>query len=130
MKKLIVSIIAVLYFTVTSGMVVNFHFCKGKLSSIDFNVSPNKSCACKVKSKFNKNKSCCKSEYKVVKLNNLHNATYSNIDCKRPFYLAQPAVAFFQIITPKIATGVLVDNIVKPPISYQKAYIINCVFRI
>jgi hypothetical protein len=64
-KKLFIAILAVLYFGVSSGMVVNIHYCMGKVSSVTLS-SEEKACKCSKLAK--KKMPCCKSESKLVKM--------------------------------------------------------------
>lgn len=63
MKKLVAFIVAIIYLTVSTGFIVNVHYCMGKVSSIKLE-KPAKQCCCK-----KKHKNCCKTEQKIVKLN-------------------------------------------------------------
>ncbi len=69
MKRLLTAIIAILYFAISSGFVVNVHYCMGKLRAQKVAVSAKKMCACK---KAEDKKGCCKTTYKVVKLDDKH----------------------------------------------------------
>lgn len=62
MKKIFAFFLVVIYFIVSTGFVVNVHYCMGKLSSIKIE-QPAKKCCCK-----KPHKNCCKTEQQLVKL--------------------------------------------------------------
>ena len=67
MKKIIASISFVCYLTVTSGVIVNFHYCMNRFASVQWFVAGNKNCpTCGMK--INKAHGCCHDEVKVVKM--------------------------------------------------------------
>lgn len=68
MKRFLVAILALLYITLTSGVVVNVHYCMGKKSNVSIGNFSKKLCGCGSK----ENKKCCSTEFKIVKLNDNH----------------------------------------------------------
>ena len=79
MKRIIAFIVAIVYITSTSGAVITTHYCAGKIKSVSLNIAA-KTCGCKPSD----SKGCCKTEQKLVKLNDTHkssNVTYIfNVD--------------------------------------------------
>jgi hypothetical protein len=79
-KKLFISIIAVIYLVVTTGMVVNIHYCMGKISSISFShENDHKDGSC---SKCGMNKTenhCCTDDVKYVKITDAHQSAQTDI---------------------------------------------------
>ena len=71
MKKFLAFIVAIIYLTVSTGFIVNVHYCMGKVSSVKLE-KPAKQCCCK-----KKHKNCCKTEQKIVKLNS--NTKFSDV---------------------------------------------------
>lgn len=64
MKKALVIALASMYLLVSSGVVVNMHYCMGKLASMGIGHHDSKSCStCGMD-----NNGCCKDEVKVVKI--------------------------------------------------------------
>ncbi|MEO8174014.1 MAG: hypothetical protein ABI581_13055 [Sediminibacterium sp.] len=128
MKRSAVAILAIIYFAISTGVVVNIHYCMGKMSSVKLQAWVPSSCGCgkKMESK----KGCCKTELKVVKIEDAQKVTYADLVIlmpvtplvtelsllQTPFYNAQP------LTLPKEHS---------PPImSGQDTYLRNCVFRI
>ena len=128
MKRSAVAILAIIYLAISSGVVLNIHYCMGKMSSVKLQAWTPNPCACgkKMESK----KGCCKTEFKVVKIEDAQKAAYADFALhtpvtplvtelnllQTPFYNAQP------VILPKEHS---------PPIlSGQETYLRNCVFRI
>jgi hypothetical protein len=67
MKKLLVTILSIVYLTVSSGATVNLHYCMGKLANWDLSASQSNQCGfCGMKKA--KHKSCCKDEQKKLQI--------------------------------------------------------------
>ena len=72
-KKLILSIVAVFYLAATSGMVINVHYCMGKVSSITFNEeADHNDGACGKCGMAKTENHCCKDEISKGKMNDSH----------------------------------------------------------
>jgi hypothetical protein len=65
MKKLLLGILSFVYITIASGVVVNIHYCMGRLSSVDYTYNNNDKCG---KCGMDNKKGCCHNEFKIVKL--------------------------------------------------------------
>ncbi len=71
MKKSWVAILAFLYITLSSGIVVNLHYCMGDLATVELGLSHDDTCGkCGMKDR----KGCCETEYQVVKVQDAHQA--------------------------------------------------------
>lgn len=127
MKKVLVFILAVIYITVSSGMVLNIHYCMGKIATAQTGTS-SKDCGCKQKG----TKDCCKTEHRLLKIQDNQKISYADYSFNTPLkYLAvshhpvsiQPLVDFNRDDLP--------NNIQSSPPYYgQDLCIRNCVFRI
>ena len=72
-KKLILSIVAVFYLAATSGMVINVHYCMGKISSVTFNEeADHNEGACGKCGMAKTENHCCKDEIVKGKMNDSH----------------------------------------------------------
>ncbi|MEO5945870.1 MAG: hypothetical protein ABIP79_03580 [Chitinophagaceae bacterium] len=67
MKKILTSILLVCYFAVTSGFVINHHYCMDRLASTQLFSSSEKVCG-KCGMHTDGSDGCCRDEVKVVKL--------------------------------------------------------------
>ncbi len=127
MKKFLTTILAVIYLSVSSGMVMNIHYCMGKVNSVKLAVLPAASCMCgKPMSK----KGCCRTEAKLVKLEDAQKAAYTDFTIKLPIAVLFTALNLLQ--TPSYNAQQIVLPQVHPPplLSEQDTYLRNCVFRI
>lgn len=71
MKKYLVSILAFLYLSLSTGIVINLHYCMGDLASVELGLSHDDTCAkCGMKDQ----KGCCETEYQLVKVQDVHQA--------------------------------------------------------
>ncbi|MBS1655360.1 MAG: hypothetical protein JSU05_10980, partial [Bacteroidetes bacterium] len=67
MKKLLVSIIAVVYFAISSGVVINMHYCMNRFDSAQLGAKTADYCS-KCGMHTGKSKGCCHDEVKLIKL--------------------------------------------------------------
>ena len=72
MNRLLTFLIAFLYLVMSTGFVVNSHYCMGKLSSIELGRPQVKKCACGMRIDYAKKSKCCHSKTDVVKLADAH----------------------------------------------------------
>ncbi len=128
MKKLVVSILAVLYLCSSAGATVHLHYCMGKL--VNWSLTDKEGDKCN-KCGMQKDGGCCKDEHQFVK-NNLDQKTTGS------------ATQFMQVIasvTPAVSTDIsdlycssLIENYpighAPPLISGVDIFIRNRVFRI
>ena len=127
MKKLFTLVLMVLYFTASSGVVLNVHYCMGKVSSVKIDNFNTALCKCGKKETGN---SCCKSELKVAKMSTEHKATVAPGAPQIPVALLPTQVSLIDLHE---TNSVVIEEPVAnapPLVSRDKKYIINCVFRI
>lgn len=127
MKKAFIAILAIIYLGITSGVVINLHYCMGKVASVEYGFVENKPCSvCGMESKHG----CCHDEYKVVKLDDSHQASKANHDfLKSPVSLPErhfvaPAFALLQ------NTHHFTPHHSPPDPDHNPLYLLNQVFRI
>ena len=127
MKKFIISIVAVLYITISSGIVFNVHYCLGKISSVKIDLLANNLCGCGSKKE---SKGCCKTEHKFIKIEDNHQASFIDVVFQSPVQKI-PSIYNF-INTPLIQKNeVNTFNTHSPPLlSKRYSYIRNCIFLI
>ena len=69
MKKGLIFILAIIYITLTSGIVVNIHYCMGRVAGVTYGAEAEHRCdKCGMESK----KGCCGTEHKLVKADSDH----------------------------------------------------------
>ena len=129
MKKLLASIVIVTYLVMSSGVVVNFHYCMNRLASTKLFAKGTKVCAlCGMK--MHKNNGCCHDDVKVVKLQTDHNKAQLSFPVQAPDPIVAIPASFntIGIVIGERTTHFL--NHSPPLLSYQDTYLQNCVFRI
>lgn len=90
MKKALIAILAILYITTTSGVVVNVHYCMGAVASVTYGHDVPETCGkCGMKEK----DGCCHSELKVVKLDDAHQQA---VKAAQLAQLAELPVVYFE----------------------------------
>ncbi|OJW36973.1 MAG: hypothetical protein BGO54_12805 [Sphingobacteriales bacterium 46-32] len=75
LRKIAVGILTVLYLLVTTGVVVNYHYCMNRLASTQFYAAESKQCG-KCGMHISKSHGCCHDEVKVYKLDDDQQAAY------------------------------------------------------
>ncbi len=77
MKRFLTLFIALIYLVMSTGFVMNSHYCMGRLSSVELGVSEVKKCICGMRIDRAKKSKCCHSKIEVVKLEDSHKSTPS-----------------------------------------------------
>lgn len=131
MKKFFITIFAFLYISSSTGATVHFHYCMGELVQLGLWHSETNKCGeCGMEKNNAKPNSCCKDEYKLVKVEKDQKATAA-IEILQLIALAAP-VSIIELPAHNFSS-VIEDNPVNhaPPRRDTIAvYIRNCVFRI
>lgn len=130
MKKIALSVTFICYFALTSGVIVNFHYCMDRLASTEFFATESKKCA-RCGMTIHKSKGCCRDEVKIIKME-----TDQKVTDAVSFEL--PALeALVQEPSQFIAASFINDkearhhhNHSPPLLTAQDTYLQNCVFRI
>ena len=64
-KRFVVTILALIYLTITSGVLINVHFCMGEIASVEYGQDATSACEkCGMESKAG----CCSTEVAFVKV--------------------------------------------------------------
>jgi hypothetical protein len=128
MKKAIIVLLAILYVTVASGVVVNVHYCMGRIASVEYGYDDHDVCGkCGMS---DQKKGCCHTEYKLIKLQDEHQLVKASIT-----FSALPALVPAQppLFQPPLsgADQYLALQYHSPPDSrLNSVYLSTCVFRI
>jgi hypothetical protein len=130
MKKLLVTILALVYLTVSSGATVNLHYCMGKLMSWDLSSGSKTKCGSCGMEKAG-HKGCCNDEQKTLKVDKDQKASESAFQF---LSISSIAIATTHTELPVIYTSTLVtDNPTAhapPRLGGAPIFILNCNFRI
>lgn len=130
MKKAWVTILLLVYFTVSSGFMVNLHYCMGNFAGVQLGYADNKECGecgMSVKDK----DGCCHDEVKVIKVaQEQAAASFAQFH----FGVAKALLAYPQNpylpILQLLAQHSVAPAHAPPPLPGQDIYLYNCVFRI
>ena len=132
LKRILTILLAVVYFLVSSGLVMELHHCMGKLagSSVSFfGKQHNDKCDnCGME---DRQSDCCKDEVKLVKIQDSHKQV--SADYGAPV----PPIAEADISSPFLAFDILNESSANvssghhpPAISQPPRCVLHCVFRI
>lgn len=130
MKRFITLFIALIYLVMSTGFIMNSHYCMGKLSSIELGRSEVKKCICGMRIDSAKKNKCCHSKIDVVKLEDSHKSTPSILF---QFDLMEAVVPQFYLSAVNYASLYTTDNYLKklpPNLREQDTYKRICVFLI
>jgi hypothetical protein len=126
MKKLLASLIVLVYLAVSTGFIVSVHYCMDSFDSAQLGNTENEKCG---RCGMHKADGCCRDEVTVVKLQTDHLAgqavsvtlTSPEIEHHQTNYLVLP-FKNFTVNCYSVAHS--------PPLDEQDTYLENCVFRI
>jgi hypothetical protein len=125
-KKIIAISLAVVYLSISSGVVFNIHYCMGKIATVALGQNSSDKCGnCGME-----NDGCCHDDVKVVKIQDTQSITSFQVD----FLKAEASVHSFHQpdhSLDMISLSTLVETAKSPPFKGQIPLTIkNCVFRI
>jgi hypothetical protein len=127
MKKIVAGILSVIYITVTSGIVVNIHYCMGRINNIDYTYNnSNKCCKCGMENK----KGCCHNEFKMIRLADDQQVAKANISIAQ--FPADINVMAVNLLQPAQGSEKItaLDYHSPPDKRLSSVYLHDCVFRI
>ena len=129
MKKILSTITVFFYLAMSCGIMINLHYCMGRVQSVDFYAAEKKTCG-KCGMPLDKSHGCCKDEVKIFKLQSDQNkasASYSikNIDLPAIVPSDFIAASFYNI-----DKSLHYYDHSPPLLAEQGIYLQNCVFRI
>lgn len=124
------SILLVSYFAVSSGIVVNFHYCMNRLASTELFATESKQCG-KCGMDMHKGKGCCHDEVKVIKMQGDQKVTAATAyDLSSPVITAFVPSEFIAASFYNTITGHDQQDHLPPLLAPQDIYLQYCVFRI
>lgn len=131
-KKIVASILALLFLSSSMGMTVHMHFCMDKLieANLWHTATQDAACSnCGMKTK--DTQGCCKDEQKVFKTDNYQQSDVTKIPALEAFALALPAQPLYLetvIISSRVKQ--LPRSNAPPDAGSVPTYLFNCTFRI
>jgi len=132
MKRILLIILAVFYVGVSNGATVYFHYCMGELVQLGLSASKKKSCDfCGMPPQEAKDKSCCKNETKLVKVDDSQKMAQSHFQFEQaPVIIPNPISWLIRDISiPRQANKTALSN--APPEGLPvPVFIRNCTFLI
>ena len=128
MKKVLLSILTVIYMAATCGIAMEVHYCMGKQAGVEFYGSKTDKCGkCGMTEKKD---GCCKDEHQFYKLSDSHKNVLNDIDYS---YIEFPVFYTYSLYNWQIADKETTTskNIHAPPnIGGPSINVRNCVFTI
>lgn len=129
LKKAVAIISTLIYFAVTTGVVVNLHYCMNSFDSAQLYATGTDVCGrCGMHTE--DSNGCCHDELKVVKLTQDHTASQFVFEFKSPEALPVSLNEFITDFNFQMVQQNDYLNHSPPLLSRQDTYLQNCVFRI
>ena len=127
MKKGIASILFILYFAFSSGVVINLHYCMNKFDSSKFGAAKSEICG-KCGMHTEDSNGCCHDVVKVIKIQDDQQVSSINVKFTAP----EIADIVYTHINDQLINNRnnLTFSDHSPPLNKQDSYLLNCVFRI
>lgn len=126
MKKILATIVVLVYLTVSTGFIVCVHYCMDRFNSAELGNTEKDKCN---KCGMHKADGCCRDEVKVVKLQTDHLAAQVlSPDLSTPEI--EEVQAHYLVLPFRNYTGTSYSVAHSPPLSEQDTYLQNCVFRL
>lgn len=128
MKKSWIAILAILYITVTSGVIVNVHYCMGSIASVAYGWDDHDVCG---KCGMTGDKAgCCHTEYQLVKVDDEHQFVPVDIPSfETPMSIIPDEIVWINPAPASIQPTTF--TYIDPPDPYSNSvYLHHCVFRI
>lgn len=130
MKKFIATISFLLYLGMTTGVVVNFHYCMNTLASADVFGREAKVCG-KCGMDVDSSMGCCRDEVKVIKMEDDHQPAVSlMLAIQAPAIVPTDYSDYFSAFIPEPLPKGSLNNHSPPLLSEQDTYLQNRVFRL
>jgi hypothetical protein len=129
MKQFFVTILALVYLTVSSGATVNMHYCMGKLVSWDLAHKQKSKCGnCGMAKQGHKG--CCKDEQKIIKIDKEQKTSEPVFQFESAF--TDAITPRFEILSIDQVCSIIEDNPTAhaPPGQCASIFIFHCNFRI
>ena len=130
MKKIVIPILLFCYLAVSSGVIVNFHYCMNRLASTELFASESKQCG-KCGMHTDDSNGCCRDEVQIMKMEDDQKLTAS-ISFFLPAIdaLVQQVSDFIVASFHNVPEASHYQNHSPPLLSAQDTYLQNSVFRI
>lgn len=131
MKKFLAISVAIMYLVITSGLVLQIHYCMGSAagSSLQFSGTDKDGHLCDKCGMQKGNGKCCHDEVKFIKVQDSHKQVTTDFQCQPPaapeheYNLINPVFHFYSEATP-------VPTHAPPDEGLTPLYSLNSVFRL
>jgi hypothetical protein len=129
MKKALAIMLLLMYFSVSTGFVINMHYCMDRLNSVQLGTSGDKD-ACDKCGMSREANDCCFNDVKVLKLEATHMASpaiFYDLSFEGHEILFQE---FNHAATENTLEREKIHPAHAPPLKSPKTHVLNCVFLI
>ncbi|RYY70972.1 MAG: hypothetical protein EOO13_04770 [Chitinophagaceae bacterium] len=129
MKKLLLSILTIMYMTVSSGIAMEIHYCMGERAGADLYGSGSDKCG-KCGMKEQNKKGCCHDDHKFYKLDDSHKKAANDISFQLDPVVVLSPIPGNDWVLPAGRSGQVIHNNSPPGYIPRPARIMHGVFLI
>lgn len=129
MKKAVVAILAFLYMTIATGVVVNLHYCMGSIAAVDYGYNEQHDCG-KCGMEMKPAKGCCHTESKIIKIDDAHQLVKATAQQFQAPALPVIELSSFERTLPEPGLELVHHDLPPPDDLSSPPYLLNRVFRI
>lgn len=130
MNKLFTIALAFLYLAISSGLILEIHYCMGKVAATQISLSHNDEDACGKCGMDTEDNHCCKDEIKLVKLQDAHKQVNFDYQLLVPVAILPETTYPLAWFTQPADHYNTYSNHSPPYIAAPSLHILHCVFRI
>lgn len=125
MKKILITILALIYLATTTGATLYMHYCMGEVYAV--NLVEKEGCT---KCGMAMNEDCCKDEFKIIKINDSHQLISNEINFDPSYAYINNYYKIFDPVAYHVTIPVTTNNNSPPQSQDLSRYILHCVFRL
>ena len=128
MKKVYISILAIVYLAVSSGIALELHYCMGERAGMELYGAAGNTCGkCGMTEK---DTGCCHDEYKFYKISDSQKTVSNDIDLRASSFAFDNELYLFNWQMPDNTALTAQNNHSPPDYTEPSVCIMNCNFRL
>lgn len=131
LKNITITILAVFYLAITSGFILNIHYCMGKVTSVSFSYEKDHNNGSCNKCGMDKTENhCCADDVKSIKLSDTHQASTYSFELTVLSTIQPQSFVFLNDAVQGVSSLPLFNYSSPPPKTFNKVYLDLNTFRI
>jgi hypothetical protein len=128
MKKILLSVITLIYMVLACGVAMEIHYCMGKKAGVELYGSNSDECG--LCGMTEKKGGCCHDEHQFYKIDDSHKNVSNDLDLASPFTVAALTYPSYNWQLPQENAAAVEKDHSPPLYSRPPATVLHCVFRL